>query len=309
MAGATKNQHFVPQSFMERFGENGKISVYFKEDGRLLPNQNPRNYASDRYYYDTSQVELEALMREQIELNPELKPYVGWDDPQLIEHYFSHSEDDAKKLFDRIEQNPSVINANGSIAKIVIFLHDMAYRNHAYRDDIARINAVTYKAISDMNLKDMEREYVEKTFGPDQARSQQLHAITDITPVLQTNRKLLEEYDIFFATAEKDARFLISDDPAYTVRLDFPEFCFPLSGKHALLFRKPNVTAPIMGTDSPVGDRISISIPNVVRYNLLQFCFASRYVFGDTLNLRQMKLLWEQVQNTNALRLHRSESI
>ena len=141
---------------------------------------------------------------------------------------------------------------------------------------------------------------MEKSYGKKQARSQQLHAITEITSVLQTNRKLLE-YDMFFATAEKDARFLISDDPAYAVRLDFPEFCFPLSGKHALLFRKPNVVAPIMGTDSPVGDRVSISIPNVVRYNLLQFCFASRYIFGDELNLKQMKLLWEQVQNTNAL--------
>ena len=300
MAGTTKNQHFVPQSYMERFGENGQISVYFKEDGRLLSNQSPRNYASERYYYDTSKDELEALMREQIELKPELKQYIDWDDPQMIEHYFSRSEDDTKKIFDRIEQEPSTIDDDGSIAKIVMFLHDLAYRNHAYRDDIASINAVTLQVMSAMKLTDREREYVEKTYGQKQARSQQLHAITDITPVLQTNRKLLE-YDMFFATTEKDARFLISDDPAYAVRLDFPEFCFPLSGKHALLFRKPNVVAPIMGTDSPVGDRVSISIPNVVRYNLLQFCFASRYIFGDELNLKQMKLLWEQVQNTNAL--------
>ena|GEM_PF-732733 len=301
MAGATKNQHFVPQSYMERFGENGKISVYFKDNRRFLPNQNPQNYASDRYYYDASKDELEALMGERIELNPELKQYIDWNDPQLIEHYFSRSEAETKILFDRIEQKSSVIDADGNIAKIVIFLHDLAYRNHTYRDDIARINEVTYQAVSAMTLSGREREYVEKTYGPEQARNQQLHAITDIAPVLQTNRKLMEEYDMFFATAEKDARFLISDDPAYAVRLDFPEFCFPLSGKHALLFRKPNVIAPIMGTDNPVGDRISVSILNVMRYNLLQFCFASRYIFGDVLNLKQMKLLWEQVQNTNAL--------
>lgn len=156
--------------------------------------------------------------------------------------------------------------------------------------------------MSAIKLTDREQEYVEKTYGPEQARSQQLHAITDIAPVLQTNRKLLEEYNMFFATAEKDARFLISDDPAYAVRFDFPEVCFPLSGKHALLFRKPNAIALIMGTDSPVGNRINISIPNVVKYNLLQFCFASRYVFGDVLNLKQMKLLWARAQNTNVLR-------
>ena len=295
MAGATKNQHFVPQSYIDRFAENGKISVYFREDGRLLSNQNSRNYAADRYYYDASRDELEILLREQIGLYPEIQQCIDWNNPQLIEHYFSRSEAAAKELFDQIEQDPAVVDADGSVARIIIFLHDLAYRNHAYRDDIAKIKSA-------MNLTEKERQYVEDTYGQGQARSQQLNAITGISPVLQTNQKLIGEYEIFFATAEKDARFLISDDPAYAVRLDFPEFCFPLSGKHALLFRKPNVMAPIMGTDIPVGNRISISIPNVVRYNLLQFCFSSQYVFGDALNLGQLKLLWENAQNANALR-------
>lgn len=302
MAGATKTQHFVPQSYIDRFAENRRISVYFKGDGRLLTNQNSRNYAADRYYYDASRDELEALLQEQVELNSEIQRHIDWNDPQLIEHYFSRSEAAAKELFDRLEQNPAEIDADESIARMVIFLHDLAYRNHAYRDDIAEINAITYQALSEMNLPEIDQQCVEEMYGQGQARNQQLHAITDIAPVLQTYQKLFREYDLFFATAENDARFLISDDPAYAVRLDYPEICFPLSGKHALLFRKPNVSAPIMGTDSPVGNRISVSIPNVVRYNLLQFCFASRYVFGDALNLGQIKLLWEKVQNTNALR-------
>lgn len=302
MAGATKNQHIVPQSYINRFAENGKISVYFREDGRLLSNQKSRNYAADRYYYDASREELETLMREQVELNLEIKQHIDWNDPQLIEHYFSRSEASAKELFDRIEQDPGVLDASGSVAKIVIFLHDLAYRNRSYRDDIARINATTYETMSAMNLTEKQKLSVENTFGQGQARKQQLNGITGISPVLQTNQKLIEEYEMFFATAEKDARFLISDDPAYAVRLDLPEFCFPLSGKHALLFRKPNAMAPIMGTDIPVGNRISISIPNVVRYNLLQFCFSSQYVFGDALNLGQLKLLWEKAKNSNALR-------
>lgn len=301
MTKPTKNQHYVPQSYIKRFSENGRISVYCKRDGIIRSNRSPRKYASIRYYYDASKNELETLMREQIELNPELQQYIDWDDPQLIEHYFSRSEAATKELFNRIEQKPAEIDADGSIAQIVIFLHDLAYRNHTYRNDIAGINAVTYQAMSAIKLTDREREYVEKTYGPEHARGQQLHAITDIASVLQTNRKILDEYDLFFATAEKDARFLISDDPAYAVRFDFPEFCFPLSGKHALLFRKPNAISLFKGTDSPVGNRINISIPNVVKYNLLQFCFASRYVFGDAMNLGQMKLLWERAQNTNAL--------
>ena len=294
MAGPTKNQHYVPQSYIDRFAENGKISVFFKEDGRILPNQNSRNYAANRYYYDASRDELVTLLRQLVQLTPELQQHIDWNDPQLIEHYFSRSEADAKELFDAVEQDPALLDADVSVARIAIFLHDLCYRNQAYRDSISGINAITYQALSQMNLTEDQRRYVERTYGHGQARDHQLHAITNIAPVLQTYQKLFGEYDLYFATAEKDACFIISDDPAFFVRFDLPEICFPLSSKHALLFRKPDAVAQIMGYDVLVGKTISISLPNVVRYNLLQFCAASRYVFGDNHNLEQMKLLWER---------------
>lgn len=299
MIGAVKNQHFVPQSYLDRFAENKRVSVFFIEDGRLLSNQNPRNYAAERYYYDVSKDELKELLKQQVEINPDVEHNIDWDNPQLIEVYFSRCEADVKELFDRLEKGTDQIASVGNIAKIVVFLHDLAYRNHAYRDTIAKINEVTYLALMQLNLTEEQRQYVEKTYGQKQARDQQLHAITDVAPVLQTYTKLFGEYELYFATAEKDARFLISDDPAFAIRLDEPEICFPLSGKHALLFRRLGVTASIMGADMPIGNRISISIPNVVRYNTLQFCAASRYVFGDAFNLGQMKLLLEKTQVIN----------
>ena len=292
MAGATQNQHFVPQSYINRFAEDKRISVYFIEDGRLLSNQNPRNYAADRYYYDANKDELKALLHEMIQLVPEIQQHIDWNDSQLIEHYFSRSEAAAKELFDKIEHDPSLLYTDECFARIVIFLHDLCYRNQKYRDDIARINAITYQTLTNMNLTEDQRLYAKNEYGSEQARDQQLHAITNIDPVLQTCQKLTEDYDLFFATAEKDACFVISDDPAFAVRFDLPEICFPLSGKHALLFRKKGITSQLMGTDMAIGKEISISIPNVVKYNLLQFCAASRYVFGDTHNLSQMKLLW-----------------
>ena len=306
MAGAAKNQHFVPQSYIDRFAANGKVSVFFKEDGQLYSNQNSRNYAANRYYYDANRNELEALLHEMVQLVPESQQHIDWNDPQLIEHYFSRSEAAAKELFDKIERDPSLLNADKSVARIIIFLHDLCYRNHRYRDDITKINAITHQALAQMNLTEDQQLYAEKEYGVKQARDQQLHAITDIIPVLQTCQKLTEDYDLFFATAEKDACFVISDDPAFAVRFDLPEICFPLSGKHALLFRKPGNTSQLTGTDVAVGKEISISIPNVVKYNLLQFCAASRYVFGDAHNLNQMKLLWgmhhrEQTATVNGL--------
>ncbi len=293
MTGTVKNQHFVPQSYIDRFAVNGKISVFFKEDGQLFSNQNSRNYAADRYYYDANKDELKALLHEMVQLVPKIQQHIDWNDPQLIEHYFSRSEGAAKELLDKIERDPSLLDTDECVARIVIFLHDLCYRNHKYRDDIAKINAITHQALAQMNLTEDQQLYAEKEYGVKQARDQQFHAITSIVPALQTCQKLIEDYDLFFATAEKDACFVISDDPAFAVRFDLPEICFPLSGKHALLFRKPSSASKIMGTDVAVGKEISITIPNVVKYNLLQFCAASRYVFGDAHNLSQMKLLWE----------------
>ena len=102
MAGAAKNQHFVPQSYIDRFAANGKVSVFFKEDGQLYSNQNSRNYAANRYYYDANRNELEALLHEMVQLVPESQQHIDWNDPQLIEHYFSRSEAAAKELFDNI---------------------------------------------------------------------------------------------------------------------------------------------------------------------------------------------------------------
>lgn len=293
MSDKTQNQHFVPQSYMKRFAENGKISVFSKADNKVCTKQNPRNYAASRYYYDTNRLELEILMKELIELKPAILQHVDWNDPQLIEHYFSQSEAAVKTLFDRIEVDPDQIDADGTIAQITIFIHDLAYRNPAYRDGLVRNNEITYNVLTDMNLTEVQKKYAEEEYGQNQARIQQLHTITDVAPVLQTYKMLFEGYELFFAEAKEDAQFLISDDPAYAVRLSYPEICFPLSGKHALLFRKPNISSPLMGNDIPNGNRISISVGNVAKHNLLQFCAASRFVFGDTFNLEQMKLLWE----------------
>ena len=292
MAGPTKNQHYVPQSYIDRFAVNGKISVFFKKDNRILLNQNSRDSAANRYYYDANRVELETLLRDSVQLIPEFQQLINWDDEQLIEHYFEWSVN-PMNCSTRLKRIHRCLTLMQMLLVLPYFYMIWAIATRHIEMVFQKINKCTYQALAKMNLTEDQRLYAERTYGQEQARNQQLHAITDIAPVLQTYQKLFGEYDLYFATAEKDACFIISDDPAFFVRLELPEICFPLSGKHALLFRKPGAIAPIIGTDVPVGKRISISIPNVVRYNLLQFCAASRYVFGDNHNLEQMKLLWE----------------
>lgn len=233
------------------------------------------------------------MLKETINITPIVEQFINWENLQLIEHYFCNSENDIKKLFEEIEEDPDQIVLEQNIARVAIFLHDMAYRNPSYRNEIAGINNATLNAIRKMNLSTAQRKYGEEHFGAEQARKQQLHAITNTESVLKTYKRLFEEYHLFFATAESGACFLISDDPAAGIRYNMPEICFPISPKHALLFRKPNIVSPLSGTEIPTNSRINLSIGSVIRHNLFQFCFASRYVFGDIHNLNQMKLLWE----------------
>ena len=64
MAGKTKNQHYIPQSYLNRFSVNGKISVYLKDEDKILSNQDARNFAANRYYYDVEPDELRELLNE-----------------------------------------------------------------------------------------------------------------------------------------------------------------------------------------------------------------------------------------------------
>lgn len=50
----TKNQHYVPRMYIKRFGygteDNPRISVLKKQEGIILHNQNPENFASKRFF-------------------------------------------------------------------------------------------------------------------------------------------------------------------------------------------------------------------------------------------------------------------
>lgn len=55
----TKNEHYVPRMYIKRFGygtkDKPRISVLKKPEGTVLHNQNPENFASQRFFYDTTE--------------------------------------------------------------------------------------------------------------------------------------------------------------------------------------------------------------------------------------------------------------
>ena len=50
----TKNEHYVPRMYIKRFGygteKKPKISVLMKNDDKVMHNQNPYNFAAERFF-------------------------------------------------------------------------------------------------------------------------------------------------------------------------------------------------------------------------------------------------------------------
>lgn len=103
-----KNQHYVPQFYLERFSIKknnvNQISVYDKKRKKFFPT-NIRNVASSRFFYDFPSVnELNDLIEDRTELEQFLMEN---DDSifndQIIENFFSEEvENSFKKILDKI---------------------------------------------------------------------------------------------------------------------------------------------------------------------------------------------------------------
>lgn len=81
---------------MKRFGygaaEKRRMSVLFKDEGKVLHNQNPENYASDKYFYDVSNDLLMELLKNDFKVFPSLKESDNLKDEQFVEHALSREE-------------------------------------------------------------------------------------------------------------------------------------------------------------------------------------------------------------------------
>jgi hypothetical protein len=88
----TKNEHYVPQMYIERFGYGSddkiRISVLFKDNGKIIDNQNPKNYASKRYFYDTTEDVLSEILKHDFKMFPILKDNKNIKDEQFLFRLF-----------------------------------------------------------------------------------------------------------------------------------------------------------------------------------------------------------------------------
>lgn len=287
MSGKVKNQHYVPRMYMKRFAQDQKrICVWNLMNDTILTRQRPENYAAKRYFYDTDKVELKQALEEMVKLYPDAVPIIDAADEQFVEKELSREEADASKILELICNNHEALYDENNMLKLIIFLHDLAYRSEKYRDQLDNIREQTLMHLGKMGITAEQVEGMDKT-----GKDNQLYQLVGIAPLLKTAKELTENYNWYIGTVSGNIKLVISDNPAQGIMLGFNDICIPLSGDKAIIFRIIDQDAPIISKDMPVGNEIKLTERSVFAYNAVQMSYANRFMFGDKASLTFLKMM------------------
>ncbi|MBQ8527217.1 MAG: DUF4238 domain-containing protein [Lachnospiraceae bacterium] len=106
--GKVKQEHIVPQCYLNMFTDDGKLNVYDKSKGEVRKNQAVCKIAKQKAFYDFSEEELVIIK--------EIYPSV--DDVQYIEKLFSNDiEVGLKKCLDAIRMD-KILQTEGVLAQL-----------------------------------------------------------------------------------------------------------------------------------------------------------------------------------------------
>lgn len=284
----TKNQHYVPQMYIKRFGygtkDKPKISVLKKTEKVILHDQNPYNFAAKRYFYDTTEDILEKVLEKDLELFPSIKESKYYKDEQFTEHALSRLEGQYCKLLDQIEKNPFSIYEDKNRIGFICFIHELAYRTKSFRDRIDDTNYITEKVLNelcdDMGLsEEVKKNTIEQNCIS--GKNIQLEQILSVKPTLETIEKVLINYDWYIGYNETELDFIISDNPAQMVWQGFNDICIPISKNLAVVMRVKAKGVPMLSCDKSEGKIINMSTNGVMQYNAMQIAMAQLYLFGS----------------------------
>lgn len=290
MSGIVKNQHYVPVMYLERFvTDNKRICVWNLSDDRILTRQHPRNFAAKRYFYDANKIELAKALNEMRKIYPDLVSNIDFFDEQLLEKALSRVEDDAKKIMDSICENTEELYDKTNMQKLIIFLHELAYRSLKYRNNLEDLQGQLIASLRRIGISQEQVKGMESS-----AKDKQLYQLMGISPLLETAEMLIENYNWYIGNVKGDMKLLISDNPMQGIINGLNDICFPLSGNKAIIFRIKNPDSPILSTDIPNGNEIELSHKSVLTYNAVQLLYADKHIFGDKNSLSILKLFTDR---------------
>lgn len=248
-----RRQHYVPRMYLKRFGYGNigdeYISVLKLDNGTVLDNRKVENFAVANYFYDADKEQIAEILKEDLKVFPELCDNENLSDDQFTEHVLAREESAISKMLNELQEDLSTIHISSNRNLMIIFLHSLAYRTKQFRDQMDAINNKTEKWLSSMcdNLG-LDEETKKKTIeiNCSTGKNTQLYQILGIKPVLETMQMLQYNYEWYEAVNNTELDFVISDNPAQTVRNGFNDICIPVSSNKAIIFRIKDKTAPLI---------------------------------------------------------------
>lgn len=295
-----RRQHYVPRMYLKRFGygniDDEYISVLKLDNGTVLDNRKVENFAVANYFYDADKEQIAEILKEDLKVFPELCDNEKLSDEQFTEHALAREESAISKMLNELQEDLSRIHISSNRNLMVIFLHSLAYRTKQFRDQMDAINNKTEKWLNSMcdNLgldEETKKKIIETNCST--GKNTQLYQILGIKPVLETMQMLQYNYEWYEAVNNTELDFVISDNPAQTVRNGFNDICIPVSSNKAIIFRIKDKVAPLISKDMPENGVINLSLNSVIAYNCMQLAMGQKFLFGTSNMIKYMKKLWE----------------
>lgn len=276
--------------YMKRFATDQKrFCVWNLMTDTILTRQRPENYAAKRYFYDTEKEQLKNLLEEILKLYPFSISNIDAADEQFVEKGLSRMEADVSPILDLISTNHEALHDETNMNKLIIFLHDLAYRSEKYREQLDNIKNQALTHLEEFDISPDKIKRIKQT-----SKDNQLYQLVGIAPLLKTAKMLLENYNWYVGIVSGNMKLVISDNPAQGILLGFNDICIPLSGDKAIIFRVNDPDAFIASKDMPVGNEIELTERSVFAYNAIQMSYANRFMFGDKASLSFLKMMTDK---------------
>lgn len=93
--------------------------------------------------------------------------------------------------------------------KLIIFLHDLAYRSEKYRESLDNIREQTLTHLEGLGISPDKAKGIGQT-----GQDNQLHHLVAIASLLKTAKMLIENYNWYIGIVSGKTKLVIFDNPA-----------------------------------------------------------------------------------------------
>lgn len=293
-----KNQHYIPEFYLKRFGKNEKIDVYDIKNKKFILNTNVSNFACRRFFYDTEPDNIRETLSFYKEIGfiteKELEEKIK--EPQFIEKALSRLESKMSIDFNEFEKNNGLINNDDFLRTLFIFIHTLSIRTANYRKSQENI----LEQISNwktLNTEDYQLNIEHKEI----AKQNQLNSILSLPILYEKALCFFDKYDIFVGINNTDVDFIISDNLLFGFYLGFNDICFPVNPKLAIIIQVAGVDKKfkICNVQPDKENKIFLKSTDVISYNTFQECSNANFLFGNESSLKFHLNFINSIKNKN----------